>query len=108
MSDLPGVPTQKTECPACKAEVYFSMPQISMVNQLQYSMVVVLHDKVEKCPNCRKMFICAIRSVEEGGKIDLWYLEVKPKQEGSAITSPIYNPQDGHRHDAKLIIPGER
>jgi hypothetical protein len=83
-AEIAGQKTFDFEC-QCKTKMAMTVPEVQFVNQITVSMIVMVHQKVETCPNCGRNYACAISGIDNG--LQLTWLEV-----GKKPSSPIVQP----------------
>lgn len=83
---VPGMNLTPWKCSSCQAEMFVQLPHPEIVNQVNFSAVMLIHNKPEQCPNCKKIYTFVIAGVDNG--IQLSLTELRRAEPQSGIVTP--------------------
>jgi hypothetical protein len=78
----------KIQCMQCKQEINVRMPTPRVVNQIDFSMLVFVHERMDRCPHCQTMYLVQIGGINEQGQLQLKWVKVIPREAEQTILAP--------------------
>lgn len=76
------------KCTTCTKDMNVRLPTPRIINQIDVSILVFVHEKLDKCPHCGTLFLIQIGGIDGEGHLQLKWVKIIPRQEEQTILAP--------------------
>lgn len=83
-----GQNSASMKCVQCANDMNVKLPTPRIINQIDVSLLVFVHERLDKCPNCGTLYLIQISGIDQEGHLQLKWVKVIPKQEEQTILAP--------------------